>query len=782
MDTLQKSFLAALLTGWMVACSGDSIDETEPADPSNEEPIALCGNGVVDAGELCDGNCVSECVMQNPCDTGVLTGSAATCDVECVTTTMTECADGDVCCPTGCTTDEDRDCAEDALVVGPFLQTATPQSIWISWETQAVEYSRVDWGPTPALGNVATATATGTLAGSQIHEIQLTGLEPATRYYYRASSGGTYSAVYDFITPPLRDSETDVRLVAMSDMQQSSANPNKFDEVIHEGVLDYLADTYSNDVPAELAMVLVPGDLVDDGWSYSDWVDTFFGPAQDLISRVPLYSVLGNHESNTPYYFSYFRLPDNGPSGYEEHSWYTDYSNIRVIGLDSNLGYRTQTQLDWLEGVLTDSCTDPVIDFVFAQLHHPHKSELWVAGELDFTGDVIALMEAFSSNCSKPSIHFFGHTHGYSRGQSRDHQHLWVNVATAGGGIDYWGEYVQRDYDEFTVTQPEWGFVTIDVEAGDTPSFTLRRLSRGNAQVARDNEERDRIVIRRDNNAPATPTVVGPSGEMLCGSGATLTASDYIDEDGDAHAGSHWQVAYTCDDFQNSVAEKWSQSENWYNGEDRQAGDDLRDEMIAELEPGHSYCWRVRYRDAGLVWSAWSQSAIFTTADMGGNLLTNAGAEDGTAGWTTVEGYHESLTSGECNGIAPFAGDKYFATGGLCDSADYSEASQPVAIAEEQWAEVDAGLGTAYFGGYLATYSGEDKPELQLRFLDASGALIGSSDKIISQENTWSFVASTTAIAVGTRTIEFVLMGTRQSGLDSDCYFDELVLKTGSCD
>ena len=44
-----------------------------------------------------------------------------------------------------------------------------------------------------------------------------------------------------------------------------------------------------------------------------------------------------------------------------------------------------------------------------------------------------------------------------------------VNVATAGGAIDYWGEYPQADYPEFFKTQDEWGFVIADVEAGSDP-------------------------------------------------------------------------------------------------------------------------------------------------------------------------------------------------------------------------------------------------------------------------------------------------------------------------
>ena len=76
-------------------------------------------------------------------------------------------------------------------------------------------------------------------------------------------------------------------------------------------------------------------------------------------------------------------------------SLYKDYSNVRIIGLDSNWGYQIDEQLDWLDGILNLACDDDNIDFVFAELHHPHKSELWLAGETDYTGEVISRMEAF---------------------------------------------------------------------------------------------------------------------------------------------------------------------------------------------------------------------------------------------------------------------------------------------------------------------------------------------------------------------------------------------------
>ena len=176
-------------------------------------------------------------------------------------------------------------------------------------------------------------------------------------------------------------------------------------------------------------------------------------------------------------------LPLNGTLGYEEHWWYKDNSNVRIIGLNSNSDYQIQDQLDWLDSILYITSLDNTIDFVFAQLHHPHKSEQWTPGNTGFTGDVISLLEDFTTNCGKPTIHFYGHTHGYSRGQSKDHTHLMVNVATSGGYIDYWGEWPQQDYEEYSISQDEWGYVLLEVEAGSNPQFTLKRLSIGDLSL-----------------------------------------------------------------------------------------------------------------------------------------------------------------------------------------------------------------------------------------------------------------------------------------------------------
>jgi hypothetical protein len=76
----------------------------------------LCGNGVVEPpAETCDpavpGSCPSSCPASDACRPLVLRGSASSCSAFCEPRPITGCRDGDGCCPPGCTTADDTDCA-----------------------------------------------------------------------------------------------------------------------------------------------------------------------------------------------------------------------------------------------------------------------------------------------------------------------------------------------------------------------------------------------------------------------------------------------------------------------------------------------------------------------------------------------------------------------------------------------------------------------------------------------------------------------------------------------
>lgn len=86
-------------------CCVAGCDATTDPDCAPE-----CGNGVVEPGERCDGDCPTAC-PDRACVSRRLVGSG--CDARCEDSPITACAHGDGCCPSGCDVGRDSDCALD---------------------------------------------------------------------------------------------------------------------------------------------------------------------------------------------------------------------------------------------------------------------------------------------------------------------------------------------------------------------------------------------------------------------------------------------------------------------------------------------------------------------------------------------------------------------------------------------------------------------------------------------------------------------------------------------
>lgn len=70
-----------------------------------------CGNGMVEEGETCDGNCPASCNDNDVCTLDVRTGSPASCDVACDFTPLDFSGPrSDDCCPAGGAEFQDADC------------------------------------------------------------------------------------------------------------------------------------------------------------------------------------------------------------------------------------------------------------------------------------------------------------------------------------------------------------------------------------------------------------------------------------------------------------------------------------------------------------------------------------------------------------------------------------------------------------------------------------------------------------------------------------------------
>ncbi|RPJ82804.1 MAG: hypothetical protein EHM18_15270, partial [Acidobacteria bacterium] len=147
------------------------------------------------------------------------------------------------------------------------------------------------------------------------------------------------------------------------------------------------------------------GDLVSRGDVYSQWERLFFTPAAPLISRVPLFPSLGNHEENDQQYFKYLSLPGN-------ESYYSfDYGNAHFVVLDSAFTPIDEGSEQWKW--LVEDLKNSKATWKFVSFHHPP----FTSGGNYYSKKRIELKRILPPVFDKygVDIAFHGHDHDYER-------------------------------------------------------------------------------------------------------------------------------------------------------------------------------------------------------------------------------------------------------------------------------------------------------------------------------------------------------------------------------
>jgi hypothetical protein len=287
----------------------------------------------------------------------------------------------------------------------PYIQKAYSDSVAIVWDTDiATSNNMVEYGLTQNYGSVAYDSA----LGSQ-HIVTLTGLDPATRYYYRISSGGTVLTASGTTFQTNQD-ETDpvYTFVVLGDSGKASPGQSEVAQLIEDIFPDLLLHT--GDVVYERNPTDTPA-------TYATYYNPrYFVPYKDTIRRVPLYPTLGNHDIRTDSgaaYLDAFILPDV-ESGSGTESYYSfDYTNAHFISLDveSSLYSPGTPQHTWLEADLS-ATPDNKWKFVFF-----HKPAYSGNTKGDDHSSNPKIQEYLSPLFDAYGVHivFSGHSHNYER-------------------------------------------------------------------------------------------------------------------------------------------------------------------------------------------------------------------------------------------------------------------------------------------------------------------------------------------------------------------------------
>jgi hypothetical protein len=302
-----------------------------------------------------------------------------------------------------------------AVVVtrGPYLQRSTPVEITVRWRTDVATDSVVPYGPSP--GSLDSQGSDPTL--STEHEVVLSGLAPATPYFYSVGSSNETLAGDDadhrFRTAPVAGTRTPLRIWVIGD----SGTANVDAAAVRDA---YLASPGAD--ATDLWLML--GDNAYASGTDLEYQAAVFDMYPSLLRTTPLWATFGNHDdvsadSSTqtgPYYdvFTLPRLGEAGGAASGTEAYYSfDVANVHFVCLDSSGSPRTpgSAMLTWLENDLISTTQDWVIAF----WHHPPYSK--GSHDSDTEGRLIQMRENVL-----PILEYFGvdltltgHSHSYER-------------------------------------------------------------------------------------------------------------------------------------------------------------------------------------------------------------------------------------------------------------------------------------------------------------------------------------------------------------------------------
>jgi hypothetical protein len=196
----------------------------------------------------------------------------------------------------------------------------------------------------------------------------LANLKPGTTYEYQIVPATTWSEEYSFSTPANDDSFS---FIWTGDTHHSPSIEKLFNQ--------------ANKSHPEAAFYSIAGDMVSEGLHRDHW-DDLFHFTKKIISKKPLMTVLGNHDTRqglgARMYRELFSYPKNAPAGVQpEHTYSFRYKNALFLMIESTAPI--DTQKTWIEEQLkTTDATWKFAMFHFAPYNweesYPDIQAAWV--------------------------------------------------------------------------------------------------------------------------------------------------------------------------------------------------------------------------------------------------------------------------------------------------------------------------------------------------------------------------------------------------------------------
>ena len=333
----------------------------------------------------------------------------------------------------------------------PYLQNLQHNSVTVMWETTVPSIGYVEFGAGEWLERIATHPE----VASTHHEVVLTGLDPDSRYFYRVHTIPVDDGLRaDLLTSPIHHFRTAVErgtpfsFFLIGDTRTGYST--------HSELVASMMDM-SDQIDARF--LINTGDLTGHASWWDEWQREFFGPIAPLLSTLPLYSALGNHEGNHETYYEYLDHPNN-------ESWYEfSFGDADFFVLNTNTRFTEgSAQYQWLDAALAGSDAS----WQIAVFHHPPYSCVPSrAGSVLVQENLMPLFEAHGVD-----LVLLGHDHVY--GRSLPIGGVTYVISGGGGASTYPAEADQSN--EICVREHHYCILRVNAQTIELQAISLEGL------------------------------------------------------------------------------------------------------------------------------------------------------------------------------------------------------------------------------------------------------------------------------------------------------------------
>ncbi|WP_274475705.1 fibronectin type III domain-containing protein [Mangrovimonas aestuarii] len=509
----------------------------------------------------------------------------------------------------------------------PYLQSVTPNSIYVNWKTEGNPESIVEYGTVATnlnvtvTGNTNIFTDSGYPGNYYYHTVKLINLTPNTKYYYKIKTGSEESAIYSFKTLPTpgeaATNDGHIRFLIMGDNQLK--NEPRYDSLV-SAAYRKIKEKWGTSISPDdnIALTFMVGDQVDVG-TLDHYEHVHFKKNRKLSGYIPIQTTVGNHETygtlGMQAYYDHFYLDEmsyQGISSGTENYYAQQAGNVLFISLSSE--HTGATQLSWLHQVVAAANNDDTVDWIFSLSHRPYQAEQYVG---DISSWVRNTAVPHLTTSDKYIMHIGAHHHLYHRGQLKDSPTY--NIISGGTAWDqYWGMSSEQDFEDVQKTISNWMYQIVDIDVING-TMDVESYSIGSIFQWKDNQLMDTFHRYKNQASPSQPIIVNDFTEDVT-QPVTIHASGYQTTTTEELNTSQFLISKT-ENFNIIEKEIYRDYENLFGMYETQTdstidinlGVDISKITLAtnELANGE-YFVKMRYRDRNLEWSSWSETKSFT--------------------------------------------------------------------------------------------------------------------------------------------------------------------------